>query len=601
MKPLITLGISGFANSVGEEGWGHDPAAAIVKDGVLLAAAAEERFIRVKWALGRFPDNAIRYCLREAGIGIDEVDAVGWSNNPPLAATRWAEAGGRPLMKKGLLGAVKGARNVAGGRLTKLVRADLRPWETVERQEEALRSRFRLSGATPPFTAFDHHLCHAASTYYTSGFDRSAILTWDGSGDALSGLIARGRGPDIEVLETFSEFSVGELYWNVHRLLRLSDEGSLMGLAAYGTPQPIFDSVADADRLWMDMNQIRAIEPWIRTGQTQSPFVRSLGEPRMPDDPITSHHKDIAASLQKVIERFGMKMAERAVELTSERRLCMAGGCALNAVFNGKLTRSGILDDLFIHPAPSDDGGAVGAAFLAYRQAGGVPRVEALRTAALGPEYDDDALDEILSTVGVAAERLSPEDTVAATAEALCQGKIVGWFQGRMEWGPRALGSRSILADPRDTASRDRVNLVVKYRDAWRPFAPSMLREAADKYLQNPHDAPFMLTTFEVTEAGRRDIPAAVHADGTTRPQIVEAATLPRYHALISEFGRRTGVPAVLNTSFNLKGEPVVCTPIDALRTFVSSGMDVLVLGNRIVRKSSFGEATVMQEAGLYA
>lgn len=600
MKSLITLGISGFANSVGQEGWGHDPAAAIVKDGELVAAASEERFIRIKWALGRFPENAIRFCLREAGITMDDVDAVGWSNNPPLAATRWAETGRTPLVKKGLLGAVKAARTVAGGRVSGLVRPDLRPWESVESQEAELRSRFRLS-EHPPFWAFDHHTCHAASTYYTSGFDRSAIMTWDGSGDALSGLIARGVGPDIEVLETFSDFSVGELYWNVHRLLRLSDEGSLMGLAAYGTAKPIFASVADPDRLWMDMNQIRAVEPYIRTGRTESPFVRSLGEPRMPDDPLTPHHKDLAASLQAVIERFGFKIVERALALTSERQVCMAGGCALNAVFNGKLIRSGLVDEVFIHPAPSDDGGAVGAAFLAHRQAGGIPRVEALRTAALGPQYDDDTIDAILGNVGVSAERLSPEDVTAATVEALCQGRIVGWFQGRMEWGPRALGSRSILADPRDTASRDRVNRVVKYRDAWRPFAPSMLREAADEYLQDPHDAPFMLTTFKVTDAGKRDIPAAVHADETTRPQIIEEAAVPRYHALVREFGRRTGVPAVLNTSFNLKGEPIVCSPVDALRTFVSSGMDVLVLGNRIVRKSAFGENRVMQEAGLYA
>ncbi|MGH9278696.1 MAG: carbamoyltransferase family protein [Acidimicrobiales bacterium] len=600
MKPRITLGISGFANSVGQEGWGHDPAAAVVKDGRLVAAAAEERFIRVKWALGRFPENAVRFCLREAGVTLDEVDAVGWSNNPPLASTRWAEANGRAFVKKGLLGAVRRSRNVAGGALSRLVRPDLRPWETVETQEAELRSRFRL-GEAPPFWAFDHHLCHAASSFYTSGFESSAIVTWDGSGDALSGLVARGRGPDIEVMRTFADFSVGELYWNIHKLLRLSDEGSLMGLAAYGAAQPLFAEVADPERLWMDMNQIRAIEGWVRTRKTLSPFVRSLGEPRLPDDPLTTHHKDLAASLQAVIERFGFKMVEMALAMTSERRLCMAGGCSLNAVFNGKLTRSGMVDDLFIHPAPSDDGGAVGAAFLAHRQVGGVPRVEALRTAALGPSYDDDATDAILANVGLAADRLTDEEVVAATAEALGEGKIVGWFQGRMEWGPRALGSRSILADPRDTASRDRVNRVVKYRDAWRPFAPSMLAEAAEEYLVQPHDAPFMLTTFQVSDAGKRDIPAAVHADETTRPQIVDETHVPRYHALIAEFGRRTGVPAVLNTSFNLKGEPIVCSPIDALRTFVSSGLDVLVLGNRVIRKSGFGEATVMEEAGLYA
>lgn len=587
MKPHVTLGISGFYNSGGEAGWGHDPAAAIVKDGELVAAAAEERFVRVKHALGHFPYNAIRYCLDHAGVTLDDVDAVGWSNNPPLAARRWAEAGRGRLIKKSLLNTVSRSRHLASGQVAAVFRPDFRPWETIERQSLELRSRFRPY-REPTFQAFDHHLCHAASAYYTSGLDRAAIVTWDGSGDGLSGLIALGDGPDIEVLEEINEFSVGELYWMVHQLLRLSDEGSLMGLAAYGTQEPIFAPVADAGRLWMDMRQIRAIQQWIKTGQTSSAFIRSLGPARLSDDPLTTHHKNIAASLQGVVEAFGFALVRKAVAMTSERRLCMAGGCSLNAVFNGKLDRSGLIDSLFVHPAPSDDGGAAGAALLAYRDLGGNPLVHRLPSAALGPEFSREAVGEILDAVGLTADELDDDDVVAATAGALARGEIVGWFDGRMEWGPRALGSRSILADPRDTGSRDRVNRVVKYRDPWRPFAPSMLQAGADEYLKNPKPAPFMLTTFEVTDSGRRDIAAVVHADQTTRPQIVEEAHLPRYHRLITEFGRQTGVPAVLNTSFNLKGEPVVCSPLDALRTFVASGMDTLVLGNLLVRKSSF-------------
>ena len=585
-KPTYTLGISGFYNSgigVYGGGPGHDAAASLVKDGELVAAAAEERFIRIKHAVGHFPENAIRFCLNKAGIGFEDLAAVAWSNDPSLAARRWASAGRLQPFKKGLLRGATLVDRMEGGSFGRLLSDELRPSAVIERQRKELVSRF--PGSQPPFFCFDHHLSHAASTYYTSGYERSAILTWDGNGDGLSGIIARGSGPDIEVLSEISDFSVGELYWAVHSLLRLSDEGSLMGLAAYGERKPFFRPVADADRLWMDMTQIRAINEWNRTRTTPYDFVRSLGPPRGSDDPLEPRHKNLAASLQQVVEEFGMRLAKEAISLTSENNLCMAGGVALNAVFNGKLTRAGLFDSVFIHPAPGDDGGAAGAAFLAYRKLGGIPKQQAMTTAALGPAFDDEQTAEMLAIAGVAAEQLGDAELPEAVAEEVAAGGVVGWFQGQMEWGPRALGNRSIIADPRTADSRDKVNRVVKYRDPWRPFAPSMLASAAKDLLHDPHEAPFMLTTFEVTDAAKEQIPAVVHADSTTRPQLVHEINAPRYHAMITAFGRRTGVPAVVNTSFNLKGEPVVCTPLDALRTFIASGMDALVLGNHLVLK----------------
>jgi carbamoyltransferase len=585
-KPTYTLGISGFYNSgigVYGGGPGHDAAACLVRDGELVAAAAEERFIRIKHAVGHFPERAIRFCLDKAGIGFEDLAAVAWSNDPTLAGRRWASAGRFQPVKKGLLRGASLVERVEGGSFGRLLSDELRPSAVIERQRTELVSRF--PGPQPPFFCFDHHLSHAASAYYTSGYDRSAILTWDGNGDGLSGIIARGSGPDIEVLTEISEFSVGELYWAVHSLLRLSDEGSLMGLAAYGNRQPIFRPVADADRLWMDMTQIRAINTWNKLRSTPYEFVRSLGPPRSSDDPLEQRHKDIAASLQQVVEEFGMRLAKEAISLTSENRLCMAGGVALNAVFNGKLTRAGLFDSVFVHPAPGDDGGAAGAAFLAYRKLGGAPKCQAMTSASLGASFDDDQIAEMLAIAGVPAERLNDSELPETVADEVASGSVVGWFQGAMEWGPRALGNRSIIADPRTVASRDKVNRVVKYRDPWRPFAPSMLASAASDLLRDPHEAPFMLTTFEVTDAAKREIPAVVHADHTTRPQLVHQSVAPRYHDMISAFGRRTGVPAVVNTSFNLKGEPVVCTPLDALRTFIASGMDALVLGNHLVVK----------------
>ena len=585
-KPTYTLGISGFYNTgigVYGGGPGHDAAASLVKDGELVAAAAEERFIRVKHAVGHFPEQAIRFCLDKAGIGFEDLDAVAWANDPVLAARRWSVAGRFQPFKKGLLRGATLVDRLDGGGFGRLLSDELRPSAVIERQKAELVSRF--PGRQPPFFCFDHHLSHAASTYYTSGYDQSAILTWDGNGDGLSGIIARGSGPDIEVLTEISDFSVGELYWAVHSLLRLSDEGSLMGLAAYGERKPVFKQVADADRLWMDMDQIRAINTWNKTRTTPFEFVRSLGPPRRPEDALEPRHKDIAASLQQVVEEFGMRLAKEAVSLTSESRLCMAGGVALNAVFNGKLTRSGLFDSVFVHPAPGDDGGAAGAAFLACRKLGGVPKQQPMTTAALGPAFDDDQTAEMLAIAGVCSERLGSTDLPEAVAEQVAAGSVVGWFQGRMEWGPRALGNRSIIADPRTVESRDKVNRVVKYRDPWRPFAPSMLASAAPDLLHDPHEAPFMLTTFEVTDTAREQIPAVVHADNTTRPQLVHESAAPAYHAMISAFGRRTGVPAVVNTSFNIKGEPVVCSPLDALRTFIASGMDALVLGNHLLLK----------------
>jgi carbamoyltransferase len=558
---------------------GHHPAAVLLRDGEVVAMCEEERFVRVKEAPGLFPIQAIQFCLTRAGIGVHDLTAVGWNWSPEKASERSQREKG-PVV----------------GNLASVLRLALRhtPLRTFapalangflpERVTNELRSQLLYwlgLGSRVPVLCFDHHLAHAASAFYASGFSKATIVTWDCWGDHLSGMIARGDGSAIEVIEEmpFSRFSIGKLNDFVYEFLRTSEKGNLMGLAPYGTPTGLLDGLVDAQQLTMRMDLLAQHAPF------PAQFLGKAGQPRRPGEPIEQRHKDLAADLQKHIETFGMRIVEAAVRDAGPRDICFAGGCALNATLNGKIGRSGLVDRVFVQPEAGDAGGALGAAYLTHLHSGQPLAPRELTHVYWGPEFTNDQIIEQVKLVKVPHEVLDDAEIAPRISEMLAQQMIIGWFQLGSEWGPRALGARSIIADPRHEEMRDRVNSAIKYRDWWRPFAGSMLAEAADEYLEGSFYAPFMIVTFPVREHHVRDIAGVIHRDGTTRPQMVRREINPRFYDTIKAFGERTGVPVILNTSFNLKGEPMVNTPRDALRTFFSSGLDALIMNNVLVRK----------------
>jgi len=558
---------------------GHHPAAVILQNGEIIAMCEEERFVRVKEAPGLFPLNAIQFCLNRAGISAQDLAAVGWNWSPEKASERSRQQRG-PVVRT-LAGLLQfGLRNTPMRAFAPALSNGFLPERVTNELRSQLLYWLGLTAQVPLF-CFDHHLAHAASAYYASGFARSTIVTWDCWGDHLSGLIARGDGTRIEVIEEipFSRFSIGKLNDFVFEFLRTSEKGNLMGLAPYGKPTGLLDDLVDAQSLSMRMDLLAQHAPF------PPAFLSKAGAPRRPGQPIEQRHKDLAADLQRHIETFGTKIVERAVAATGLRDICFAGGCALNATMNGKIGRSEVVDRTFIQPEAGDAGGALGAAYLAHLELGQPLAPRELTHVYWGPEFSNDEIIEQVKLVKVPYEVLGDGDIALCISEMLVRQEIVGWFQLGSEWGPRALGARSIIADPRHEEIRDRVNSAIKYRDWWRPFAGSMLAEAADDYLEGAFNAPFMIVTFPVRAHHTKDIAGVIHQDGTTRPQMVRRETSARYYDTIKAFGDRTGVPVILNTSFNLKGEPMVNTPRDALRTFFSSSLDALIMNNVLVRK----------------
>ena len=557
---------------------GHHPAAALLRNGTPVAMCEEERFLRIKEAPGLFPLNAIQFCLSRAGITMRDLAGIGWNWDPVKSAER-SKRRRSPVLRGLATTAQFGIRHVFP-QFGSLLSNGFLPEQIVRHLHSQLHYWLGADGATP-VVCIDHHLAHAASAYYASGFPKATIVTWDCWGDQLSGLVARGEGDRIDVVEEmpFERFSIGQLNDFVFEFLRTSEKGNLMGLAPYGKPRGLLDDLVDVESLTMKVDRLAQRRPF------PEELLKRTGPPRRSGDPIEQIHKDLAADLQHKIEAFGMKIVQRAVEATGVRDICFAGGCALNATLNGKVGRSGLVDRIMVQPAAGDAGGALGAAYLAHRSLGHSLPVQEIDHAYWGPSFTNEEIVDQLELVKVPYERLGPDDVAPLVAEALADQKIVGWFQMGSEWGPRALGARSILADPRSEEIRDRVNRAIKYRDWWRPFAPSMLAEAADDYLEGAFPAPFMIVTFPVRREKLAEIGGVTHCDGTTRPQMVRREVNPRYYDMIERFAERTGVPMVLNTSFNLKGEPMVNTPRDALRTFFSSGLDLLILNDVLVRK----------------
>jgi len=558
---MITLGIN-YSQM-------HDSSACLVRDGELVFAVAEERISRAKHD-ARFPENAIRACLDFARVKAEQLDEVcfGW---------QLAGAAFRHDLKC-----------YASGKMPATYMNGLNStlhFMSMWHQEGGAKRFAQIFGPTKARMRFvDHHLAHALSAYSFSGFEDAAVVVMDGRGAWESTSIWHGRDGRIEhVLTIPFPDSVGYFYSEFTEYLgfqRNSDEWKVMGLAPYGKPGVDLRAFIEVETAPYKVHARKLVA----NGTVPfSEMVRLFGPRRVPESQIDERHKDVAYAVQDACEIAMMSVVKMAIEKTKSRNVCLAGGVALNSKANGKIVASGLVDKFFVQPAASDDGVALGAALAPYLDGGGRLPMKPMRHAYLGPEFDDEAIEIALKTYKLKYARLN--DVASKAAELLSNGKILGWFQGRMEFGPRALGSRSILADPRDPGMNAKVNNAVKFREWWRPFAPSIKKEVAGEYLESASDSPFMILTAQVRQEKRTVIPSVTHVDGSARPQTVEKETNLLYWRLIDEFGKRTGVPVIMNTSFNLRGEAIVHTPTDAIRTFFSSGMDALVIGSFLVEK----------------
>ncbi len=584
----------------------HDSAAALVEDGRIVACAQEERFTRRKHDAA-FPEKAVAYCLAEAGIGLDDVDFVVFYDKPFLKFER--------LLETYVAFAPKGFSSF---------KTAMPVWLKEKLFQKDLLTR-EIKRFAPGFDWMnkllfaEHHLSHAASAFFPSPFEDAAVLTMDGVGEWTTTSLAMGSGNRLEIhKELHFPHSLGLLYsaFTYYTGFKVnSGEYKLMGLAPYGEPKYtklILDNLVDLKEdgsFRLDQSYFDYCTGLTMTNQR---FSALFGQPvrKADKDQLTQFHMDIAASIQEVTEIIVSKLCHGIKKETGAKNLCLAGGVALNCVSNGKLLREGIFDNIWIQPAAGDAGGALGAALAGYHIHKGQPRTvtsgkDAMKGSYLGPVFEQAEIESRLAAVGAKFTVLDEAGMIAATADALAAEKAVGWMQGRMEFGPRALGGRSILGDPRSPSMQKTLNLKVKYRESFRPFAPSVLREDVAEWFDLDGDSPYMLLVAPVAEKHRRamtadeeklfgidklnvprsGIPAVTHVDYSARVQTVHADTNPRYHALISAFKARTGCPVVVNTSFNVRGEPIVCTPEDAFRCFMGSEIEVLVVGNCFLRK----------------
>ena len=552
----------------------HDAGAALVRDGQLVAAAEEERFNRRKH-YSDFPTLAVKYCLDEAGITIDEVDYIGFYEKPLVKFSRILE--------------------------TILADWPRTYWSWVRSMPVWLETKLRAGAAIQERLGTDkdiyycqHHLAHAASAFLVSGFDESAIITADGVGEWTTTSWGVGRGTEMEILKEIRfPHSVGLLFSAITAYLgfRVNDaEWKVMGLAPYGKPTYV-DRFREAVDIRDDGSFRLNMKYFAHTYSTRRMINRRwealFGRPaRRPEGPLEPFHEDIAHSGQKIVEELMVKMATHVHRQTGMETLCVAGGVGLNCVANWRMLQESGFRRIFIQPAAGDSGGAVGAAFYLYNSVLKNPRTFVMKHAYWGPGFRDEQVEAALKAADLAYEPYDrEEDLLTATARLIAEGKVVGWFQGRLEFGPRALGARSLLADARNPKMKEIINAKVKFREPFRPFAPSVLKERAHEYFEMPAgmDAPFMLLVPRVRPDKRAEVPAITHQDGTGRVQTVTETENGRFYRLIRAFGRMTGTPLVLNTSFNVRGEPIVCTPQDAIRTFLNTGVDVLVMGNCVV------------------
>jgi carbamoyltransferase len=563
-----------------------DAAASITKDGQLIAAVEEERFNRKKHCAG-FPALAIRYCLQAAGISLDQVDHIGISRDPSAH-----------LHKKVLFSLTKLA-NLSGLIATRLANAakirDLRQELT------------RVLGVSPSdkvqFHNVEHHKAHMASCFLVSPFERAAILSIDGFGDFISTMWGLGQGNRIDVLgQVEYPHSAGALYTATSQYLgftKYGDEGKVMGLAPYGQPRYLaeFRDIIRTDngfgfKLNLDyfLHHSEGVDmTWDEGSPTigrmfSDQFSDTFGPTRSAGEPLATKHEDIAASLQARLEEVGFHILNQLYEKTKLDQLCLAGGVALNSVMNGKIPLHTPFKEIFVQPAAGDSGTAVGVCYYIHNMILHQPRSFVMEHAYTGPEFVEAQIERALSQSSLVHRKLGDCELTEVAAQAIADGKIVGWFQGRMEFGPRALGNRSIVVDPRRSEMKDILNARIKKREPFRPFAPSILEERVGEYFEQTHPSPTMLMVYQVKKDKQSVIPAVTHVDGSGRLQTVSRQTNARYYQLISDFEKLTNVPVVLNTSFN-EDEPIVCTPEEAVNCFQRTRMDVLFLGNYMVQR----------------
>lgn len=599
------LGISAFY---------HDSAAAIIEDGEIIAAAQEERFTRKKHD-PNFPGNAVQFCLKYSGSTLDDLDAIAFYDKPLLKFERLLETY-YAFVPKGLSSFIT-AMPVWLKEKMFLKRLLL---EELGKIEKFNRKKIRLLFP-------EHHLSHAASAFYPSPFEEAAILTIDGVGEWATASICHGKGKDIEIMKELKfPHSLGLLYSAFTYFLGFkvnSGEYKLMGLAPYG--------VRDSDQVKEYVKKIKSEladikddgSVWLNqeyfnyaTGLTmvqEEKWQKLFGfKPRKPEDELQLHHCNLGLAIQEVTEEAVIKMASEARRLTGSEYLCMAGGVALNCVANGKVYNSGLFKDIFIQPAAGDAGGALGAALSAYHiyfgQARKKPtKLDGMKGSYLGPEFNDEDVREVSRKYnGIYRHYINYNELCKDVAAKLAEGNVVGWVQGRMEFGPRALGGRSILGDPRSGDMQRKLNVKIKYRESFRPFAPSVLAEDCSSYFEHQSASPYMLLVQPVSPERRKplpenypylslkeklyhlrsDMPAITHIDFSARIQTVHAETNPRYYELVREFKNLTGYGVIVNTSFNVRGEPIICTPEDAYRCFMRTEMDYLVVGNFLFDKT---------------
>lgn len=607
------LGISAFY---------HDAAAALLRDGEIIAAAQEERFTRKKHDPS-YPANAIAYVLRAGGISADQIDHVAFYDKPFLKFER--------LLETYVATAPRGLKSFSMS-IPLWIKEKLFQRDMLAEELAQISPEIDWSGK---LLFAEHHQSHGASAFYPSPFERAVVLTMDGVGEWATTSLALGNGAELNFLkEIHFPHSLGLLYsaFTYYTGFKVnSGEYKLMGLAPYGEPKyckVITDNLIDVKPDGSFRLNMQYFDYCAGLRMTNARFEALFGQPRrVPEQALTQFHMDIAASIQKVLEDVVLQMTRNLAKQTGYENLCLAGGVALNCVANGKILRDGHFKGLYIQPAAGDAGGAIGAALAAAHQHLGIPRAarrsdgtDDMRGSYLGPEFTPDEIETALTAAGAKFEKLSPDAVVARAADDLAAGKAMGWFQGRMEFGPRALGNRSIIADPRSVTMQKDLNLKVKYRESFRPFAPAVLREHVQEYFEIDRDSPYMLLVAPVADSRRRgmttdeqqlfgidklnvprsDIPAVTHVDYSARVQTVDARTNPRFHALISGFRDRTGCPVLVNTSFNVRGEPIVNTPADAFRCFMGCELDVLVVGDFYMIKADQDPALKLNYADAF-
>jgi carbamoyltransferase len=601
-------------NILGVIGFGKNPAAGLVVDGEIVAFAEEERFTRLKGSHGFFPSKAIAFCLAKAKLNLAEVDRIAFAWDATKYPWKILRHLGVKYLRYHSLTRNAYHKKPESSSFLIAFRSIIEYMPGNLRQAIAFGLRAAgLGGDLPPIDFVPHHLAHAASAYYLSGYDQAGILTLDGSGEEICTQLGIGEGDNIRITETFPiPHSLGWFYAAITQYLGFipyRDEGKVMGLAALGEPRkalnPWIEPLSRILRVGQDAYEVDPSYTLLGGHYYGEHFTDKLvkliagivpgtlpvnyGEKvavkgRPQSKYLLDHYVDLAWAAQELLERAALTLARKLVRDYGQENLCIAGGVGLNCKMNGEILRNSGCRNLFVMPAASDSGSALGAALYVARQRRCLKRVRLSHTF-YGPSYSNEAIYDFLQKAKLNFEET--DDPAVAAAQLLAEGKIIGWFQGGMEFGPRALGGRSILANPLFPEIKDKVNAEVKFRESWRPFCPSLLEEHRERYFTQAAQAPFMIVAYPATDLAQKELASVVHVDGTVRPQTVTREANPRFHQILLTLGKTNGHPVVLNTSFNVRGEPIVCMPSEAVRCFFATGLDALVMENFILRKEN--------------